>query len=36
MRNLILGSRLGALSKIVYVAIGLSGVPVIRKSGYIE
>ena len=33
LAGLILGSRLGALSQIVYVAIGLSGVPVFTEGG---
>ena len=33
LAELILGSRLGALSQIVYVAIGLSGVPVFTEGG---
>lgn len=31
--GLLLGSRLGALSQIVYVAIGLAGVPIFTKGG---
>ena len=33
LAGLILGSRLGALSQIVYVAIGLAGVPVFTEGG---
>jgi len=33
LAGLILGSKLGALSQIVYVAIGLSGVPVFTEGG---
>jgi len=36
LAGLILGSRLGALSQIVYVAIGLSGVPVFTEGGGIS
>ncbi|MBU3182477.1 biotin transporter BioY [Clostridium psychrophilum] len=36
LSGLILGSRLGALSQIVYVAIGLSGVPVFTEGGGIS
>ena len=33
LAGLVLGSKLGALSQIVYVAIGLSGVPVFTEGG---
>ncbi|MBU3199683.1 biotin transporter BioY [Clostridium estertheticum] len=33
LAGLILGSKLGALSQIVYVAVGLSGVPVFTEGG---
>lgn len=36
LAGLILGSRLGALSQIVYVAIGLAGVPVFTEGGGIS
>ncbi len=36
LAGLILGSRLGALSQIVYVAIGLCGVPVFTEGGGIS
>lgn len=36
LAGLILGSKLGALSQIVYVAIGLSGVPVFTEGGGIS
>ena len=36
LAGLILGSRLGALSQIVYVTIGLSGVPVFTEGGGIS
>lgn len=36
LAGIILGSRLGALSQIVYVAIGLSGVPVFTEGGGIS
>lgn len=36
LAGIILGSRLGALSQIVYVAIGLAGVPVFTEGGGIS
>lgn len=36
LAGMILGSKLGALSQIVYVAIGLAGLPVFTEGGGIE